>query len=50
MKPKLKQSVHYAPTEDGVYFKTWTSEFAIKGQGLYEWIERIALIWMDRKQ
>lgn len=42
MKPKLKQTVHFAPTEDGVYFKTWTGEFAIKGKGLYQWIEQMA--------
>ncbi len=41
MKPKLKQTVHFAPTEDGVYFKTWTGEFAIKGKGLYQWIEQM---------
>lgn len=41
MKPKCKSHVHYAATEDGVYFRTWTNEFVIKGPTIYQWIEQV---------
>jgi hypothetical protein len=49
MRPKWKAHVHFAPTEDGVYFKTWSSEFAMKGKGLYPWIERLAVHFTGEK-
>ncbi len=41
MKPKCKPHVHYAATEDGVYFRTWTNEFVIKGSTIYQWVEQV---------
>ncbi|ARU62692.1 hypothetical protein CBW65_18195 [Tumebacillus avium] len=41
MKPKSKPHVHYAATEDGVYFRTWTNEFVIKGPTIYQWVEQV---------
>ncbi|TCP59064.1 hypothetical protein EV586_101263 [Tumebacillus sp. BK434] len=41
MKPKAKPHVHYAATEDGVYFRTWTNEFVIKGPTIYQWVEQV---------
>ncbi|ASS75449.1 hypothetical protein CIG75_10995 [Tumebacillus algifaecis] len=41
MKPKYKPHVHYAATDEGVYFRTWTNEFVIKGQTIYQWVEQV---------
>lgn len=41
MKPKVKPHVHYAPTEDGVYIRTWTQEFVIKGNSLAQWLDQL---------
>ncbi|MBL0386967.1 hypothetical protein JJB07_09900 [Tumebacillus sp. ITR2] len=49
MKPKSKPHVHYAPTEDGVYIRTWTQEFEIKGRTLALWLDQL-LPMLDGKQ
>ncbi|XEC96273.1 hypothetical protein AB6A23_06950 [Paenibacillus tarimensis] len=41
MKPKMKPHVHYAPTSDGVFIRSWSHEFVLKGKNMYEWMERL---------
>jgi hypothetical protein len=41
LKPKLKPHVHYAPTADGVFIRSWTHEFVLKGNNMYDWLERL---------
>ncbi|WP_124728415.1 hypothetical protein [Staphylospora marina] len=48
-RPKWRRHVHFAPTENGVYFHTWNSEFALKGKGLHAWVERLALHFTGEK-
>lgn len=41
MKPKMKSYVYYAPLDEGVYFKGWSTEFIVKGKNLYPFIEQL---------
>jgi hypothetical protein len=41
MKPRFKSYVHFAPTEEGVYVRTWSDMFILKGKGLYGLMEQV---------
>ncbi|PTL78725.1 hypothetical protein [Vitiosangium sp. GDMCC 1.1324] len=41
MRPKLKDNVFFAPTDDGIFFRGPSGAMELKGAGLYAWFERL---------
>lgn len=41
MRPKLKDNVFYAPTEEGIFLRGASGALELKGARLYEWFERL---------
>ncbi len=41
MQPKLRDYVFYAPTNDGVLFRSLEGETILRGSDMYRWVERL---------
>src|SRR5437879_4019515 len=42
MRPKLKDYVFYTETVDGALIRTFSGQVVLQGQGIYQWLERLA--------
>jgi putative thiazole-containing bacteriocin maturation protein len=42
LRPKMRNDVLYLPVRDGVYLLNNTSVFTLRGENIYEWVDRIA--------